>query len=388
MSDRQRAYLNQFIGSGGVGTEPIAETHIANGTGAHTASAITNVPAGTVSATNVQTAIDEVASEKAALAGATFTGSVRIPRLGVNVASSSFHQLFVGGVHTGTGTLSYGLNVEIDHPSTATALGCGARIQGRTAAAAFTCTDLVGVQIDTPSVGAGSTATNVYGLKIETQTGAGTAAYGIAVSAATTQALWMSYALNSVLAADGIGFGQSDDTVIFRKAVNTVGINAGGAAKTVSASVGGTIFDHFADVGNGATVETDLISDSVAASSLAANGHKLVGNYAGTFAANATTKQLKVYFGGTAVFDSGAQALAAVASSWTVKVWAIRVSATVVRVATEYEGSALIAPQYTEVTGLTLTNAQILKITGTAGVGGANNDIVVKMGTVDFKPAA
>lgn len=151
--------------------------------------------------------------------------------------------------------------------------------------------------------------------------------------------------------------------------------------------VGSTLFDHFADAGNTTTVETDLYSDSIPAGTLNTDGHKLVANYAGIFAANTTTKRVRGYFGGTLVFDSGALAMTAAVTGWTVEVRVVRVSATVVRIVAEFNGVALITPPYTEITGLTLTNAQIMKITGTAGIGGANNDIVAKMSTVDFKPS-
>ena len=55
-----------------------ANTHITATSGAHTASAISSVATGDVAATNVQAAIDELASEKAALSGAKFTGSIGI----------------------------------------------------------------------------------------------------------------------------------------------------------------------------------------------------------------------------------------------------------------------------------------------------------------------
>lgn len=163
-------------------------------------------------------------------------------------------------------------------------------------------------------------------------------------------------------------------------------VAAGGS--TAFARVGGKLFDHFADAGNGTTVETDLYSDSIAASTLSTNGHSLRAEYSGIFAANATTKQLKVYFGGTVVYDSGALAVSASLTGWTIKVSVIRVSSTVVRCSVDYNGAVLTPPAFIEVTGLTLTNAQILKVTGTAGVGGANNDIVAKVGTVLFHPAA
>jgi hypothetical protein len=70
----------------------------------------------------------------------------------------------------------------------------------------------------------------------------------------------------------------------------------------------------------------------------------------------------------------------------------IRVSATVIRYMISFatEGAALAA--YTavgELTGLTLSNTNILKITGqAAGIGAATNDIVAKLGTLSWYPAA
>jgi hypothetical protein len=151
-------------------------------------------------------------------------------------------------------------------------------------------------------------------------------------------------------------------------------------------------FDHFADAGNGTTVETDLYSDTLAAGLLAANGDKAQARYAGVTVAHATaTRQLRVYFGGTVVFDSTAQVTAA-ADDWHLDVLVVRVSASVVRCVThlrDRNGVAFRPAQYAEVTGLTLTNTQILKITGqAAAAGAATNDIVSKLGHVRYAPAA
>lgn len=155
--------------------------------------------------------------------------------------------------------------------------------------------------------------------------------------------------------------------------------------------VGGTLFDHFTDVGNGTTVETDLYSDTIAVNTLAVNGDKLEAEYGGVFVSSATaTREVKVYFGGTAVFDTGALTLS-LSSAWTAFVSIIRVSSTVIRYMVSFttEGAALSA--YTavgELTGLTLSNTNILKITGqAAGVGAATNDIVAKMGSISWVPA-
>lgn len=154
----------------------------------------------------------------------------------------------------------------------------------------------------------------------------------------------------------------------------------------------GPLFDHFVSVGNVTTAETDLYSDTIAASTLATNGDNLEAEYGGVFVSSGTaTREVKIYFGGTVIFDTGTLTLS-LSSAWTVYVTIIRVSATVVRYMISFttEGAALAA--YTavgEVTGLALSNANILKITGqAAGAGAATNDIVAMMGTVLLISAA
>lgn len=157
-------------------------------------------------------------------------------------------------------------------------------------------------------------------------------------------------------------------------------------------SVINPLFDHYTSVGNVTTSETTLYSDTIAANALSNNGDKLSAEYGGTFVDSGTaTRQIKIYFGGTAILDTGALTLT-LASAWTIYVTIVRVSSSVVRamVSLTTEGAALAAyTQYTQITALTLTNTQILKITGTAaGVGAATNDIVGTMGNVTFVGAA
>ncbi len=152
------------------------------------------------------------------------------------------------------------------------------------------------------------------------------------------------------------------------------------------------LFNNFADVGNSGTSETDLVSNTTAAGQLGSNGAKLKAEYGGVFVSSGTaTRQVKIYFGGTAIFDTGALTLS-LSAAWTIYVTVIRVSATVVRymISMTTEGAALAAYTATgELTGLTLANTNILKITGTAaGVGAASNDIVSKISNVFFEPAA
>lgn len=161
---------------------------------------------------------------------------------------------------------------------------------------------------------------------------------------------------------------------------------------TARANVGGTLFNHYASVGNSTTVETDLYSDTIAASALVDNGDRLEAEYGGSFVSSGTaTRDIKIYFGGTQIFDTGTLTLS-LSSAWTVYATIMRVSSTVVRymVSLTTQGAALAA--YTavgELTGLTLTNTNIFKITGqAAGAGAASNDIIAKVGNVSWYPAA
>lgn len=163
-------------------------------------------------------------------------------------------------------------------------------------------------------------------------------------------------------------------------------------ASTAFAKVGGAIFDHYADQGNTTTSETDLYSDTIPANAFSVNGQKITAHYAGTLVSSATaTRELRVYFGGTMIFDTGALSLS-VAGDWVIDVVVIRDSSTSVRcdVKANLTGPSTGAyANYQAVTGLTLTGTTILKITGQAGgVGAATNDIVAKLGTVSWLPAA
>lgn len=148
-------------------------------------------------------------------------------------------------------------------------------------------------------------------------------------------------------------------------------------------SLGGGLFENFADAGNGTTVETDLYSYTSPASILDVNGHSIEAEYGGTFVSSGTaTRQIKAYFAGTAIFDTGALTLS-LSSAWTLYLTIIRVSSTVVRYMCSLATQGASSSAYTsvgELTGLTLSSTNILKITGQAGgVGAASNDIVAKL---------
>ena len=152
-------------------------------------------------------------------------------------------------------------------------------------------------------------------------------------------------------------------------------------------STGGTIFDHYADAGNTTTGETDLYSDTTVANTLNTNGDKITAVYAGTFAGNANTKTIRVYFGGNKIFDSGALSVAS-SASWQVNVTIIRATSTGARASVSFTssfGTLMASSSFNLVTGLTLSGTNILKITGQSSV--ATNDIVASLGTIEFKSA-
>lgn len=194
--------------------------------------------------------------------------------------------------------------------------------------------------------------------------------------------------------ANGAPLKLTTGTLLATKEAGAFGYNGNHYETTVGLvryGKGGSLFDHNTDAGNGTTVETDLYTNTLVAAALTTNGDKVTAVYSGIFVNSTSTKQLKVYFGGTAIFDSGALSTAA-AGHWEVYVAVIRVSSSVVRCSVSMSASGvgtLAAANYTEVTGLTLANTQVLKITGTAAaVGAATNDIVAKLGIVEFLPAA
>lgn len=161
----------------------------------------------------------------------------------------------------------------------------------------------------------------------------------------------------------------------------------------INTGVPRALFDHFADVGNVGTGEDDLYSDSLGKGQLKTNGDKLFFEYSGIFVLHATaTRRVRLYFGGSALFDTGALSITATNADWRLCGWIIRESSTVIRALAEMSTShaaLVIKPTYTRVTGLTLANANIQKITGeAAGVGAATNDIVAKLGTIEYVPAA
>lgn len=183
--------------------------------------------------------------------------------------------------------------------------------------------------------------------------------------------------------------GRSGTTLAVQLADGTAGGKL--SVGTTQSKVGGTIDQKFTSTGTPASsTETDLHSFTTVASSLGADGDGFTMTSGGTFAGNASaTSQLRVYFGGTQIFASGALTAAA-AGSWQIETMIIRDSSTSVRaITTLTTANAITVPlvTQTDVTGLTLSNSNILKVTGQGGgASPAVNDIIYKLGRIRFEP--
>jgi hypothetical protein len=170
------------------------------------------------------------------------------------------------------------------------------------------------------------------------------------------------------------------------------GVPAG--TSTSFAKLGGIIFDHIANAStsNVDGTEDDLYSDTTLANTLSTNSEKIFAEYGGSWVGHATAnRRIKAYFGGTSIFDTGTITISAT-SAWSMAIRIIRVSSTVVRYMVRFTTGGNSLEAYTssgEITGLTLSNTNILKITGIAsGTGAASADITAALGTIMWFPAA
>jgi hypothetical protein len=138
-------------------------------------------------------------------------------------------------------------------------------------------------------------------------------------------------------------------------------------------------------VGNVGTGEDDLRTYSVPAATLAVDGDHLAFEAAGTFAATANNKRIKVKFGATTIFDTGVLAITA-AGDWYVSGLIIRTGAATQKCVAHWtctDAALPVKPDYTTAAE-TLSGAVTLKLTGEAT---ANNDVVQELLIVRLLPA-
>lgn len=187
-----------------------------------------------------------------------------------------------------------------------------------------------------------------------------------------------------------VGVGDAAGNVaneVFRAANAEAGgtqIVAGGAL-TTKVSVGGTLNTSTTQTGNTASTETDLYSFSVPASTLLTNGNALHLECGGTFAGSANTdKRLRVKYGATTLYDSGALAITS-AASWTLLANVLRTGAATQKGSAAFNSSSsvLTASAGYSAAAETLSGAVTIKITG-QGTGAS--DVVGEWCKLEWRP--
>lgn len=163
-------------------------------------------------------------------------------------------------------------------------------------------------------------------------------------------------------------------------------IKAGGQT-TNNSNVGGTTYYNVIQTGNGALTETDAFSHSVAAATLATNGDTLEFEASGTITASASVdKRIKVIFGSTTLFDTGALAITG-ATDWTLFGTIIRTGAATQKAKVSMNTSAAALMAYCDYTAPTetLANALTLRLTINATLA---NDVIAEFYKEKWMPGA
>ena len=149
--------------------------------------------------------------------------------------------------------------------------------------------------------------------------------------------------------------------------------------------------DFYTDAINTSITETDLYTYTTLANRLSSDGEKLTASFTGLFSDATASSQLRVFFAGTQIGDTGALTMS-VTGSFNVNVTIIRTGATTARASVNVStpgASTASYTNYTSLTGLNFTTTNIIKLTGQAGsVGGGTGDITATMGNIVFQPSA
>lgn len=164
----------------------------------------------------------------------------------------------------------------------------------------------------------------------------------------------------------------------------SVAIKAGTSTGQL-ARVGGVISTDTTTTGNVGAGDDTLQSYSVPANTLATNKDTLVGTCSGSFAATINNKRLRVKFGSTTIFDSGALAITS-ATDWTLEFEIIRTGSATQKCNTRLNTSSATLSAYCDYSTAaeTLSGAVTLLVTGEAT---ADNDIVKETFKLRWEPS-
>lgn len=169
----------------------------------------------------------------------------------------------------------------------------------------------------------------------------------------------------------------------------TNGITVSASSNTVTVASNADLESFGSDANNTGTSETDLYSHTLLANKLTLNGKGVRFRITGTNNDATATAQIKGYFAGNNIFDSGALTMSA-AGDWVIDMEIQRTSSTAAAATVTFScanTTVTLPVKYTALTGLDWTSTNIFKVTGTAGGGGGgSNDITSHAGKVVFVP--
>lgn len=179
-----------------------------------------------------------------------------------------------------------------------------------------------------------------------------------------------------------------DGSEIFQATENggyAVNVRVGNSSAALMAGVGGTITTDTTTTGNVGAGEDTLQTYSLTGSSLGQNGQTLRFVFAGTIPSSAAAKRIRIKWGATTIFDTGAAGIVtSTAMDWRIEGQIVRTGAATQKCIVHATfGTALsgVAPvDYTTATE-TLTGSVILLLTGEAT---ADNDVVKEIAKVYF----
>lgn len=167
-------------------------------------------------------------------------------------------------------------------------------------------------------------------------------------------------------------------------ATGVVQVKAGSSSGT-EAKVGGVLYAPApSSTGNSGASETDLLTYTIPASTLATNGDSVRIMAGGTFANTANNKIVRLRFGGTAIFTSTTGAFQN--SNWAIEATVTRVSSGNQRFTAKFWTSDTVQPVGVNngVTSITDTASIIFKVTGTSA--STTDDVVGRHVVIDFQP--
>lgn len=297
-----------------------------------------------------------------------------------NLTFNTSSQLQIGGTTNfmafqGGGTTNAGLYFSTNNP-TAGASGFALSFNSMTIneAGSGTHSILGAVIINPPTIGTGAAAvTSTATLYIPDAPSA---------SGAINNSLWIA-----------AGTLRSDANVVFNGLPITdttlayVGIKADGTlVKATKASVGFDVLDYIGtDVNNSSTTETDLYSYTIPANTLLTNGESGQSKYWGTFNDVTATATMKVKFGGTTIYNSGAITVSST-GSWEINVTVLRTGTTTARATVTIQtptASSVLYASSINLTGIDFTATNIFVVTGQAGgATGGSSDITLQGGKI------